>query len=196
MEKSIPEIVDSMLQQLCENFAAATAELDAERAALEKESSEIQAARSELALLLPAKARQAEREADTLLLQGRHEEAQAKRAEQLQAERAPDEMETRLVAITGRIEQIAAGKQAVALRVYDDWFPGLRAVLLGEQTALVDSFDKAWEGIQRFAVETSAHRGAMSIAIKSTRDDLTARELGPEKPLFDRLMDWFSWGGR
>ena len=55
----------------------ATAKLESERDKLEEESQGIQAAANELKLLLPAKAREAERAADVLLLAGKPAEAQA-----------------------------------------------------------------------------------------------------------------------
>src|ERR1035437_1829500 len=69
--------VDSLLQELRTTFAAATSGLNAEREGLEKESAAIQTAADELRLLLPAKAREAERAADVLLLDGKREEAHA-----------------------------------------------------------------------------------------------------------------------
>ena len=92
MEKSITEIVASQLEELRTTHANAVAGLNAERAALEQESQGILKAADELKLLLPAKAREAERAADALLLAGKHEAAQAKRDEQQQAEAAPAEV--------------------------------------------------------------------------------------------------------
>ena len=83
--------VDSLLRELRTTYAEAVSGLNVERVNLENESQGILKAADELKLLLPAKAREAERAADALLLAGKHEAAQAKRDEQQQAEAAPAE---------------------------------------------------------------------------------------------------------
>jgi hypothetical protein len=186
--------VDSLLQKLRTSFAAASSKLESERAALEEESQAIQAASDELKLLLPAKAREAARAADQLLLEGKGEEAQAKRDEQQQAERAPAEMEQRRRAIAVRIGEIDLETRDTARRVFQEWFPGLRAALVAEQRTLCEALDTAWAGVQRFALETGTQEGRPPLVSANLRTDLTARETGPEKTTFLRLLDWF--GGR
>src|ERR1700722_2619589 len=140
--------VDSLLQELRTTFAGAVAGLNVERVNLENESQGILKAADELNLLLPAKAREAERAADALLLAGKHEAAQAKRDEQQQAEAAPAEMEQRRATIAGRIEEINAEKSTIARRIFQEWFPQLRTVLVAEQQTLCGALDTAWAGIQ------------------------------------------------
>jgi erythromycin esterase-like protein len=194
MEKSITEIVTTKLQELRTTFAAATLALDTERDKLEEESSEIRAASNELKLLLPAKAREAERAADVLLLAGKPAEAQAKRKEQQSAERAPAEMEQRCRAITVRCGQIEAEKEAIARRVFAEWYPKLRAALVAEQLESVTALDKARDGIARWAGERGLAAQPGGILKALWEDDLTASDRGPERPLFERLRIWF--GGR
>jgi hypothetical protein len=193
MNEPITVTVDSLLQQLRETYAAATSKLDGECAALEQESAAIQTASDELKLLLPAKARQAERDADALLLAGKHEEAQAKRDEQQQAERAPAKMEQRRRDIAALIGQIEAEKEAQARRCFAEWYPRLRAALVAEQSAMCDALDAAWTGIVRFSGETGTG-GIGGILKASMENDLTARDRGAERTLYGRLVDWF--GGR
>ena len=190
---NITVTVDSLLQQLHTTLAGAVAKLEAERDKLEEESQGIQAAANELKLLLPAKAREAERAADVLLLQGKSQEAAAKIKEQQQAERAPAEMEQRCRAITVRCGQIEAEKEAIARRCFAEWYPRLRAALVAEQTAMVDALDAAWTGIVRFSGETGTG-GISGIITASMENDLTARDRGPERAIYGRLVDWF--GGR
>jgi hypothetical protein len=67
---TINSTVDALLQQLRDSYTAAVAKLESERDALEQESqgnSEQQA--NELRIPLPAQAREAQRQADKLLLQ-------------------------------------------------------------------------------------------------------------------------------
>ena len=191
----ITSTVDSLLQKLRTTIAAAVSKLESERDALEQESVTIQTAADELRLLLPAKAREAARAADTLLLEGKGEEAQAKREEQQRVERAPTEMEQRRRAIVAaRIEEIDSEKTAIARRVFERWFPELRGVLVEEQRTLCAALDNAWASIQTFALETGTQEGRRPLVSTNLRTDLTARETGPEKPTFLRLLDWF--GGR
>jgi DNA repair exonuclease SbcCD ATPase subunit len=193
MPITITSTVDSLLQQLHTTLAGAVAKLEAERDKLEEESQGIQAAANELKLLLPAKAREAERAADVLLLQGKSQEAAAKIKEQKQAERAPAEMEQRCRAISARIGEIASEKEAIARRCFSEWYPRLRAALILEQTALVDALDAAWTGIVRFSGETGTG-GIGGILKASMENDLTARDQGPERAIYGRLVSWF--GGR
>jgi seryl-tRNA synthetase len=190
---TITSTVNALLQQLRDSYTAAVAKLESERDALEQESAAIQAAANELKLLLPAKARQAERDADAALLSGKPAEAQAKRDEQQQAESAPAKMLQRCRAIDVRIGQIEAEKEAQARRCFAEWYPRLRAALVAEQTAMCDALDSSWTGIVRFA---GAHRidGIGGVIKASMENDLTARDQGVERPLYGRLVSWF--GGR
>ena len=65
---TINSTVDALLQQLRDSYTAAVAKLEAERDALEQESQGIQAAANKLRIPLPAQAREAQRQADKLLL--------------------------------------------------------------------------------------------------------------------------------
>jgi hypothetical protein len=189
----ITSTVGFLLEELRTTYHAAVSNLESERAALEEESQGIQTAADELRLLLPAKAREAERAADVLLLEGKTEDAQAKREEQQQAERAPAEMEQRRGAIAARLTAIDAEKRNHARRVFQEWFPELREALVAEQREMVSALDSAWDGCNAFAIETGTQERP-ALVTHNTRSDLTARETGPEKTTFLRLLDWF--GGR
>src|ERR1035437_349868 len=186
--------VDSLLQELRRTFAAATSGLNAEREGMEKESAAIQTAADDLRLLLPAKAREAERAADVLLLEGKREEAQAKREEQQQAESAPAEMEQRRRAIAVRIGEIEAETRDPARRVFAESFPGLRVALVEEQRMLCAALDSADIGLHARALETGTQVRPHPLVTDGIRSDLTARERGPEKITFLKLLEWF--GGR
>lgn len=192
--ESITEIVDSWIRDLHEIYDAATCELDAERDALEEESQGLQAAADELKLLLPAKAREAAREADALTIAGDNEAAKVKLAEASEAANAPAAMSGRQQEISGRLSAIRGEKEAEARSVFEEWFPELREALVGEQRELCEALSSAWSGIQRFAIETGTQDLRRPLASGRIRSDLTARETGPEKPVFKKLLDWF--GGR
>jgi hypothetical protein len=191
--ESITVTVNELLQQLRDSYAAATSGLNTERQKLEAESQGILETANNLKQKLPAAAREAERQADKLLLAGKPEEAAAKYAKQRQAESAPGKLEDRRRTIAVRCGQIAAEEEAIARRVFQEWYPRLRAALVTEQTALVDGLDSAWIGIQRFA---GAHGidGIGGVLTSDMPGDLTARERGEERTIYGRLVDWF--GGR
>jgi hypothetical protein len=193
MEQSITEIVTTKLQELRTTFAAATLALDTERDKLEEESQGILKQANKLRLPLPAQAREAQRQADKLLLAGKPEEAAAKYALQRQAESAPGKLEQRCRTIAARIDQIASEKEAIARRCFAEWYPRLRAALVAEQSAMCDALDAAWTGIVRFSGETGTG-GIGGILKASMENDLTARDQGPERAIYGRLVSWF--GGR
>ena len=190
---NITVTVDSLLQQLHTTLAGAVAKLEAERAELEAESQGILETANDLKQKLPAAAREAQRQADVLLLAGEPEAAAAKYAKQRQAESAPAKLEDRRRTIAVRCGQIAAEEEAIARRVYDQWYPGLHAALVAEQLSMCDALDAAWTGIVRSAGETGT--GGIGGIIKANlENDMTARDHGEEKPLYGRLVSWF--GGR
>jgi hypothetical protein len=190
---TITSTVDELLQQLRDSYTAAAETLEKERADLESESEGILKKANELRLPLPAQAREAQRQADKLLLAGKPEEAAAKYALQRQAESVPGKLEDRRRTIAARIYQISDQKEAQARRVFNEWYPSLRAALVGEQLAMVDALDKGRDEIAHFAV---AHGLAQVGGVLKTgwEGDLTARDRGSERPLFERLRIWF--GGR
>jgi hypothetical protein len=190
---TITSTVDALLQQLRDSYTTATAKLASERAELEEESQGILKKANDLRIPLPAQAREAQRQADKLLLAGKPEEAAAKYALQRQAESAPGKLEDRRRTIAVRCGQIAAEEEAIARRVYDQWYPGLHAALVAEQLSMCDALDAAWTGIVRYAGETGT--GGIGGIIKANlENDMTARDHGEEKPLYGRLVSWF--GGR
>jgi hypothetical protein len=167
--------------------------LASERAELEAESQGILETANDLKQKLPAAAREAERQADKLLLAGKPEEAAAKYEKQKQAESAPGKLEDRRRAIVVRCDQIEAAREAIARRCFAEWYPKLRAALVAEQLAMCDALDAAWASIVRFSGETGTG-GVGGILKASMENDLTARDHGEEKPIFQRLVEWF--GGR
>jgi hypothetical protein len=191
MEKPFTVAVDSLIQELRTTYADAVSELNAERGTLEEESQGIQAKSDELKLLLPAQAREAQRQADVLLLAGQHEEAQAKRDEQQHAERAPEQLVQRQREIATRLEAIDTEKKAIARRVFQAWLPGLREALVEEQRIMCEALDNAWGGIQTFASETGTIGLPYSLITANLRSDMTAREHGPERATFERSQEWF-----
>jgi hypothetical protein len=82
-----------------------------------------------LAAILPARARQAQRIADDLLLAGKTEEAAAKHKEQEDAERAPESMKERLRDIEARFTAIEEEKKNIARRAFTNWLAKLQSLI-------------------------------------------------------------------
>ena len=182
--------VNALLQELRTLYTAATATLDAEYTDLEKDSQGILKTANKLKRVLEAQARESQRLADKLLLAGDSAGAQAMQDKQRAAERAPLELERRASTISARLWEIVSEKKVIARHVFQEWLPRFREALVEEQRRMCDGLDLAWDGVQRFALETGIQLPG------DTEADLTARERGPEKPIFERLMDWFGRWGR
>lgn len=127
---------DNLIAARDAQLADAFGSLDSERESLTRESAAIAEASRNLAELLPAKARAAQAEHDRLLLAGDREGAAAKLAEQKEAEGAPATMTARQREIDARIEAIAAEKQAIARRVFADWYSKLQGLIREVEHAL------------------------------------------------------------
>jgi hypothetical protein len=105
---------DLLIERRDRQYAAAIEPLDAERDTLELESASIGEARRNLERLLPAKAREAQRAADALMVAGRHDAAQLKLTEAEEAANAPAAMTERQREISTRCEAIDREKGAIA----------------------------------------------------------------------------------
>ncbi|MGA2250996.1 hypothetical protein [Terracidiphilus sp.] len=186
------ELVSARLEQFSATYDAAVSGLESECANLENESQGLLKAAEDLRLVIPAQAREAQREADALLLAGKCKEAEARYAEQQRAEAAPSVMEKRRGAIAARLEAIQDEKRTIGRRIFKEWFPGLRAVLLEDQRELVEAMDSAWEGVLKIAALLPTLPGGQSAVIsENLRNDLWARDSGEEKILFRNLRAWF-----
>jgi hypothetical protein len=137
-------------------YADASAPLDAEKESLLAEYGSIGEAAQNLELLLPAREREAQRQADALLLDGKHEEAQAKIAEQREAEAAPATMKARQQAISARILAIEEEKKAIAKRVFADWYGELQGIIRAAERGLfIGLLDKSRDEMYAFQTRTN-----------------------------------------
>ncbi len=191
-EESLKEVIDSQLRKLRATYSEATAELDRERATLTAASNDLEEAVDKYRLRLPAKARVAARAADELLAEGRDEEAQKKLDEQHAAESALIEMETIQQANAARCAEIDAEKRAICRRVFfDSAFDDIRAPLVAHSQILAEAHDYAWQGILDFARDTGTASSRPSLLVAGLKYRLTANDRGPEKALFEKLLEWF-----
>jgi hypothetical protein len=142
--ESIIESRDALIAERDAQIAAANAPLDAERELLLQEHAAIEEAAHSLELLLPAREREAQRQADVLLLDGKQEEAAAKIAESEEARTAPEAMKERQREISARIEAIAGEKKTIAKRIFADWYTKLQAIVRAAEHGLfIELLDKS-----------------------------------------------------
>ena len=179
---------DVLIQRRDRQFAAAVEPLDAEEESLRDESASIQEARTNLEKLLPAKAREAQRAADALLLAGKREASEAKLAEAAEAANAPEAMKERQREISARCEAIEQEKKAIARRIFESWYPDAQRVIrAAEHGLLVILLD----GVEDSMNDYQARTGETLIKL-AHRTNLTADERSPEWQAANR---WYG-GGR
>jgi hypothetical protein len=189
---------DLLIERRDRQYAEAIAPLDAESETLELECASIGEARVNLELLLPAKAREAQRAADALLLAGKHEEAAAKLTEAEDAANAPEAMKERQREISARIEAIEAEKQAAARRIFSTWYAEtqtvVRAAERGLFCTLLDGLKASfYEYQERTGTGGTLDRPHNTLIKLSTLTDLTAPERSEEWTAGNR---WYSAWGR
>jgi hypothetical protein len=197
MAEHIGQIIDETFAALIESrdsqYAAAIAPLDAEGENLGKEYAAIGEAARNLAELLPAKARVAQAEHDSLLLAGDREGAAVKLAEQKEAEHAAEAMRARQREISNRIGGISEEKKEQARRIFADWYPDCQKVIRPIEHALfvtvLDGLQKSFFDFQ--AMTDTAGDGVLNTLFKQYHlAGLTADE---------RSAEWLSgskWYGR
>jgi hypothetical protein len=127
---------DVLLKRRDTAFVVAIAPLGKERESLEKERDSIAETAHNLSALLPAKEREAQRQADVLLLSGQLEAAQAKLAEMEEAKAAPRAMEARQREIDLRLTAIEEDRRAAARRVFEGWYGECQAVIRASEHGL------------------------------------------------------------
>lgn len=134
-------------------YVRATAPLDREQAQLRQEHACIAEAAQELELLLPAKARMAQHEADQLLLAGKHEEARAKVQEAEEAKAAPIRMERRQAGISARIADLEAQKKMALKAAAEDFRDACIGLIRDCEIALASILDKTRDSLNNLEVE-------------------------------------------
>ena len=112
---------DILIERRDTAYAAAIVPLNAESESLAQEHGDISEAAQSLELLLPAKARIAQYEADKLTVSEKSEEAKAKLEEMETARNAPALMRARQQQIADRIDEIVKEKQDAARGIFHEW---------------------------------------------------------------------------
>jgi len=150
---------DLLIGRRDRQYADAIEPLDAERDTLEQESASIGEARRNLERLLPAKAREAQRAADALLLAGKHEEATAKLTEAKDAANAPAAMTERQREISARIEAIEREKKTIARRIFETWYADAQHVIRTTEHGL---FVTLLNGVEDSMIDFQTRTGTTS----------------------------------
>jgi uncharacterized protein YPO0396 len=175
MAERITETFDSTIAALIERrdtaYSAAVEPLDAEREALAQESANIEDAKENLQALLPARAREAQRQADALLLAGKTEEAAAKVREAEESANAPQAIGQRQRAISARLEAIAEEKSEIKARCDRGFYADAQTVVRIAERGL---FLTLLDGIERVLLPTDLWRNV------NARVNLTASERSEE----------------
>lgn len=176
---------DLLLERREAAFAAAIEPLDAERASLLEEHASIGEAAQSLETLLPARARQAQREFDVLTLAGKPAKAALKLEEMREAERAPEAMRQRQREIAIRCEAIEGEKKAIAKRIFESWYSALQSVIRAAEHGLfIELLNKALDemyGYQDFHGLQGTLARPYDFLVKDFHiANLTAPERSPE----------------
>lgn len=146
---------DILIERRDDAYNSAVAGLDSERMALAREFAEIEEAIGNLEPLLAAKDRSASRQADSLLLEGKQEEAHAKQTEAEQAAAAPGMMRARQREIEARYQAIEGEKETIARRVTSAWWAECQKVTTAaEHGFLITLLDGLKRSLSEFEQRT------------------------------------------
>lgn len=184
---------DVLLDRREAAFAAAIEPLESEQAQLRQENAAIETTARDLESLLPARARQAQRQHDDLLLSGQIEAAQVKLEEQKEAEAAPAAMRQRQQEIANRIAGLEEQKRNVARRVFEAHYAECQTVHRAIETGHFIAFlDALRDSFLTFEVQTCPPRSVQDQMVRQGHIvDLTAPENSPE---WNSAARWY--GGR
>jgi hypothetical protein len=187
---------DTLIERRDRQYADAIEPLNAEEKSLRQEYASIEEAAASLELLLPATAREAQREADRLAVAGQHAEARAKLAEAEQAANAPGAMRQRQQEIGVRLTAIEEERKTIARRIFETWYAECQAVVRAGETGLfitlLDSLKASfYEYQERTGTGGTLDRPFSFLVKDSLIQNLTAP---------DRSQEWVSgsrwYGGR
>src|SRR5271157_4057038 len=122
LTEAVEAAFDLLIERLEAARASAVAPLEGEIESLAREYAAISESKRTLESLLPAKAREAQRAADALLIKGKRAAAESRLREAQAAQAAPAQMEERLLNLSTRIEEIRAEKRGRARDIFNGWF--------------------------------------------------------------------------
>jgi HD-GYP domain-containing protein (c-di-GMP phosphodiesterase class II) len=161
-----------LIERRDDAYAKAVATLDDERMTLARESVEIEEAAGNLESLLAAKEREANRQADSLLLDGKQEEAQAKLTEAEAARNAPGAMRDRQREIEARYRAIEDEKEVAAHRVAEAWLAECQKITrAAEHGYFITLLDGLKQSLSEFKQRTG------TVAYDSRFQNISIRDL-------------------
>jgi hypothetical protein len=163
---------DILIERRDDAYNSAVAGLDSERMALAREFAEVEKAIGNLEPLLAAKDREANRQADSLLLDGKQEEAHAKQTEAEQAAAAPGMMRARQREIEARYQAIEGEKETIARRVAEAWLAECQKITrAAEHGFLITLLDGLKQSLAAFKQRTG------TVAYDSRFQNISIRDL-------------------
>ena len=182
---TLQDTFDILIERRDTAFASAVTPLETERENLAKEYSAISEAAANLEALLPAQARESQRQADALLLAGKREEAETKITEQREAEAGPEKMRERQRGISKRLEAIGEEKKDIARRIFESWYGELQQVIRASEHGLfIGLLDKSRDEMYNFQADhdlgATLDKPYSALVNDSRLSGLTASERSPE----------------
>jgi len=178
IERIFPRALAVLEDTLNQQYNDAVAELDREAAALAVEYAGIAEEAEKLATVLPSLGREAQREADRLVLAGDHSAAEVKLAEVREAEKMPLAMEQRQKEISDLYDAIPSRKAAIAQKVFERMYPKMQNIVRASETGFVCLLD----GLARTAEDFQRRTGTAQnpILLANRLRELTADGKSPE----------------
>lgn len=181
-------------ESLFHRLEEATEPLRGESAEKAAQSETLKQSHKELEPRVKAKLRVLRGEIDSALASGLDAVADGKRRESEDLAASLENILAQAQACDARIRELDAEHRQKARELFEQTFPEIRTALVMVQQALCKTLDDAWTDIQHFGEETGNQNWPHLLVRETHRADLTAREEGPERALFNRLKHWF--GGR
>jgi hypothetical protein len=194
--RTMQQAYDTLIERRDRQYEDAIAPLDAEEQSLRGEYVSIRDVARNLELLLPAREREAQRQADTLLLDGKQEEAAAKIAESEEARTAPEAMKERQRKIDFRLTAIEEDRKTIARRIFETWHGEVCAVIRAAEAGLfIELLDKAKDEMYAYQDRRELHgtldRPYSNLIKDAHLQNLTAHERSAE---WRSGQNWY--GGR
>jgi hypothetical protein len=156
IKDAIQGIIPQLEAERDRQYEREIAPLNEEFKQLSLEAADIAEAEDRLKELLPAKARECQREADGLLLAGKPEEAREVLAEMQEAENTPAAMATRMRELEERAgDEIPREKRRIARRAFYEWRDKLEIVIRTVEHGLfIDLLNGVHSSSDEFQVRT------------------------------------------
>jgi hypothetical protein len=187
ISRIFPRALVALVDELDRRYNDGVAPLDREADGLVVEYAAITAEAEKLSAVLPALGREAQREADRLVLAGDQSAAGVKLAEMQEAEKLPIEMQKRQREISDRYDLIPGEKVAVAQNVYEQMYPEMQALVRTAETAF---FVRLLDGLARAAEDFQQKTGSAQNPILQL-NRMSALTADAKSPEWQSAQRWY-----